>query len=260
MLAVVSPAKNLDFSSTDLKKFSQPDFLDDTKELVEVARKQSRSDIKRLMKLSDNLAELNFQRYQDFSFPFDLDNAKQAVLAFNGDTYVGLDAGSLNKKDLDFAQKQLRILSGLYGYLKPLDLIQPYRLEMGTKLLNGRGGDLYSFWGKDIAKAVNSDEAKSKNKALINLASNEYSKAIDRKALEVPVITPTFKEIKDGQARVLGMFAKQARGMMARFMILNRIKDPEGLKDFDLGGYRFQPKLSSETDWVFTRKQPPKKS
>lgn len=256
MLVVVSPAKKLNFD--DLAPFethSQPDFLDHSEELVDVARKLSRADLSRLMKISDALADLNYQRFQAFSQPFDLGNAKQAALAFSGDTYMGLDAPSLTEEDFAFAQDHLRILSGLYGLLRPLDLMQPYRLEMGTRLQNDRGSDLYAFWGDIITDAINEAVAGHRDQTLINCASNEYFKSVRPKKLTGKVITPVFKEIKAGQAKVLGMFAKRARGMMARHIIENRLETPEGIKDFTMGGYQYRPDLSTDSDWVFTREQ-----
>lgn len=256
MLVVVSPAKKLNFDDlAPFDTYSQPEFLDHTEELVEDARKLTRADLSRLMKISDSLADLNYQRFQAFSQPFDLGNAKQAALAFNGDTYIGLDATSLTEEDFAFAQDHLRILSGLYGLLRPLDLMQPYRLEMGTRLQNKRGADLYAFWGDIITEAVNDTLAGHKNQTLINCASNEYFKSVRPKKLKGQVITPVFKEIKAGQAKVLGMFAKRARGAMARFVIENRLETPDGIKDFTTDGYQYRPDLSTDSDWVFTREQ-----
>ena len=248
MLAVISPAKKLDYDlPAPFEAHSQPDYLADAEVLIEDARKLTRSDLSRLMKISDTLADLNFQRYKAFAPPFDLGNAKQAAYAFNGDTYVGLDAKSLEEADFTWAQDHLRILSGLYGMLRPLDLMQAYRLEMGTRMQNARGGNLYEFWGASLAEGINGITADHKNRSLINLASNEYFKAVKTEALEDRVITPVFKEIKAGQAKVLGMFAKRARGAMARFMIENRLEDPEGLKDFTTDGKLFERRPCS---WV----------
>ena len=254
MLAVVSPAKKLDFE-TDAPEMavSQPVFLDDTEELIEVARKKSRRDLMKLMGISENLADLNYQRFQHFSRPFDRTNAKPAVFAFRGDTYIGLDADTMKAKDIDWAEDHFRMLSGLYGLLKPRDLMQPYRLEMGTKLANARGKDLYAFWGDKIAREINSLTDGHKDRSLINLASNEYFKSVKTQTLEGPVITPVFKEVKAGVAKVIGFSAKRARGMMARFMIDNRLETPEGLKKFAVDGYGYQDDLSTETEWVFTR-------
>lgn len=258
MLALISPAKKLDFESeTTLADHSQPQFLEQAEKLAGAARKLSRKKLAQTMRLSENLADLNYQRFQDFKPPFDLGNAKQAALVFNGDTYVGLQASTFNKKDFEFAQDHLRILSGLYGLLRPLDLIQPYRLEMGARFSPPRKKDLYDFWSTSLADAIEADMENHTNKTVINLASNEYFKAVDKKKLNGNVITPAFKETKDGETRMIGLFAKQARGMMARFMVQNRVDTPEGLKDFNLGKYKFQKKLSTDTQWVFTRKQPP---
>jgi len=254
MLAVVSPAKKLDFE-TDVPEMavSQPIFLDDTEELIEVARKKSRSDLMKLMGISENLADLNFQRFQHFSRPFDRTNAKPAIFAFRGDTYVGLDADTMKAKEIDWAESHFRMLSGLYGLLKPRDLMQPYRLEMGTRLPNARGKDLYAFWGDKIAEEINSLTDGHKDRSLINLASNEYFKSVKTKHLKGPVITPVFKEIKGGAAKVVGFSAKRARGMMARYMIDNRLENPRELKKFNKDGYGYQDDLSTETEWVFTR-------
>ena len=259
MLALISPAKKLDFETDPtLDSHTQPDFLTQSKKLVQAARKLTRQDLRNLMGISETLADQNFQRFKDFKPPFDLTNAKQAAMVFNGDTYVGLKAREMSKADLEYAQDHLRILSGLYGLLRPLDLIQPYRLEMGLKFANPGGENLYQFWNGTLSAAVDKAVDGHKDPTVVNLASNEYFKAVDAKALKAPVITPVFKEINQGQARVIGLFAKQARGMMARHMIVNRIETADGLKKFTDGGYRFQPEQSDGTTWVFSRKQPPK--
>ena len=261
MLALISPAKKLDFETdSKLATFTQPEFLEKTEVLAKAARKLSRQDLSNLMGISDKLADLNFHRFKDFKPPFDLGNAKQAALVFNGDTYVGLRAREFSAADLKYAQGHLRILSGLYGLLRPLDLIQPYRLEMGVRFQAPGGGDLYSYWNGTISAAVDATVRGHKDKTIVNLASNEYFKAVDTKALKAPVITPVFKEVKDGEARVLGMFAKQARGAMARFMITERVETAEGLKKFTGLGYAYRPELSDAATWVFTRPQPAKKS
>jgi cytoplasmic iron level regulating protein YaaA (DUF328/UPF0246 family) len=258
MLAVISPAKKLDFETEPKSSlFTQPAFLDRSEILIEKARRLSRADLGRTMKLSDKLAELNFRRFQDFSTPFTLANAKQAALVFNGDTYVGLDATTLEEADLDFAQGHLRILSGLYGVLRPLDLIQPYRLEMGARFQPPDANNLYDFWDDSLALAINAATAEHKDRTLINLASVEYFKAVDQSALDGGVITPVFKEVRDGVAKVLGLFAKRARGAMARYIITNRLETPDRLKDFDDGGYAYRPDLTDGDTWVFTREQPP---
>ncbi|TCS61365.1 peroxide stress protein YaaA [Varunaivibrio sulfuroxidans] len=257
MLALISPAKKLDFSPlTEPLPHSQGDFLDDTQELMETARTLSRQDLRRLMKLSDALADLNYRRFQDFSPPFDTTNAKQAALAFAGDTYIGLDARSLSPDELNYAQDHLRILSGLYGLLRPLDLIQPYRLEMGTKLPTPRGADLYDFWAGLLSEKINALCARHGHRAVVNLASVEYFKAIGplrKTGLDARLITPVFKEIRNGEARVISLLAKRARGAMARHIITRRPADPEELKTFNAGGYAFQPHASEGDTWVFTR-------
>lgn len=254
MLAVVSPAKKLDFE-TDVPEMavSQPAFLDDTEELIEVARKKSRSDLMKLMGISENLADLNYQRFQHFSRPFDRSNAKPAIFAFRGDTYVGLDADTMKAEDIDWAEDHFRMLSGLYGLLKPRDLMQPYRLEMGTRLANPRGKDLYAFWGDKIATEINMLTNGHKDRSLINLASAEYFKSVKTGLLDGPVITPVFKEVKGGTSKVVGFSAKRARGMMARYMIDKRIENPQDLKKFNVDGYSYQDDLSNDNEWVFTR-------
>ncbi len=239
---------------------SQPDFLSDSQKLIKKAKTFKASDLSRMMKISATLADLNVARFKAFETPFHLGNSKQSALAFAGDTYVGLDASSLSEEDLIYAQDHLRILSGLYGMLRPLDLMQAYRLEMGTNFENERGSDLYDFWGETLSKALNKITADQKDPTIINCASNEYFKAVKKSALKPKIITPVFKEIKAGQAKTLGMFAKRARGMMARFIIENRIEAAESLKDFNGGGYCYQSELSDENNWVYTRDQPaPKK-
>jgi len=256
MLAVISPAKKLDFDTeSPSPDYTLPDFLDQSDILVETARRLSREELGRTMKLSDKLADLNYRRYQDFSTPFTLANAKQAALVFNGDTYVGLDAPSLNQADLKFAQDHLRILSGLYGLLRPLDLIQPYRLEMGARFQPPRGENLYGFWDGRLTDALNRAAAGQKDKSVINLASVEYFKAVHEDGLDAPVITPVFKEVKDGVAKVLSLFAKRARGAMARYIIKNRLETPERIQSFAEDGYAFRPDLSEGNSWVFTRER-----
>ncbi len=257
MLAIISPAKKLDFESEPVTDaHTQPILLKDAEVLAKKAKKLKRADLKSMMGISDKLADLNYQRFQEFQPPFNLANARQAALSFAGDTYVGLDAPSLKKKDLDYAQDHLRILSGLYGVLRPLDLIQPYRLEMGTKFpVNGKE-DLYDFWDGRVTDALNKATKDHKDRRIVNLASNEYAKVVQPKDLEGGIVTPVFKEVKDGKARMLGLFAKRARGMMARYMIVNRVETENKLKAFSDGGYKFQPEQSDDTTWVFTRPQP----
>ncbi len=257
MLIVLSPAKKLDFESENLRTDADtPAMLTQAKKLVKVAKTLKAEDLKAMMGISDNLAELNVQRFKAFKTPFTPTNARPAIDAFQGDVYVGLDAATLNDEDREYANGRIRILSGLYGLLKPLDLMQAYRLEMGTKFASERGANLYAFWGDLISKALNKDMAGVEHQVLINLASNEYFKAVDQKALKAEVITPVFQDVKDGKARVVSFLAKKARGMMARYVIDNRIDNPEALKAFNEGGYTFQPDLSDGKKWVFQRPQP----
>lgn len=257
MLILISPAKSLDFDSPlPTKKFTQPDFLADSAELVGTARKLKVTDIQNLMDISTALADLNFGRFLNWHTPFTPDNARPAVLAFKGDVYVGMQAETFTAKDFDFAQQHLRILSGLYGLLRPLDLMQAYRLEMGTALKNPRGNNLYDFWGDKITLAVNGVLAKQKKPVVINLASNEYYKAIKAKQLAAPVITPVFKDLKNGQYKMISFYAKKARGLMSAYIIKNRITDPEAIKAFDSEGYYFSPEHSKAKEWVFLRDEP----
>ncbi|MGB1361585.1 MAG: peroxide stress protein YaaA [Alphaproteobacteria bacterium] len=250
MLVVVSPAKKLDFeNNSQFSTFSQCDFLKQSQELVDIAKNKTANDLKNMMGISDKLAELNVQRFKDWNTPFDLSNAKQAVFAFNGDTYTGLDAGSLSENDLEYAQNHFRILSGLYGVLRPLDLMQAYRLEMGTKFANPKGEDLYDFWGDKIAKALDNEN----QSAIVNCASNEYFSAIDKKSLKTPIIDTVFKEVKDGKAKIVSFSAKRARGMMARYIIQNKIEKPSDLKNFDTSGYKYMADESNENTYVFHR-------
>ncbi len=256
MLIVVSPAKNLDYESplaTD--KTSQPTMLTHSQELIDVCKKLSPADISSLMSVSDKIAGLNAARFGEWQQPFTTDNARQAVLAFNGDVYTGLDAASFTEQDFDYAQTHLRILSGLYGLLKPLDLMQPYRLEMGTKLANDRGSNLYQFWGDIITDAVNEALTAQGDEVLVNLASTEYFKSVKKKQLNGTIVTPSFKDWKNGQYKMISFFAKKARGLMARYIIQNQVSTVEELKAFDLAGYGFSEELSKGNDLVFTRKQ-----
>jgi len=254
MLAVVSPAKKLDINPTDRTlELTQPALLDQASALAGTAKRLGPSDLQSLMGISEKLADLNHDRFQQFSTPFTPTNAKPAVLTFNGDTYTGLDAPTLTDSDLEWAQGHIAILSGLYGLLRPLDLIQPYRLEMGTKLHTPEGRNLYEFWGDQITEQINARTKGHANRTLINLASNEYFKSVRSPSLDGEVITPAFKEIRDGQAKMISFMAKRARGMMARFIVENRIEDPEDLKTFTSGGYAYNPEMSSDTTWTFTR-------
>ena len=255
MLALISPAKTLDFETAHkTKTYTEPDFQGQSQELINILKKMSAKKIKCMMGISDALVELNRERYQSYETPFNLKNAKHAIYAFKGDTYIGLDADSLVKKDLTYAQKHLRVVSGLYGLLRPLDLIQPYRLEMGTKLKTKQGTNLYHYWADQLANAANEICISHKNPTIVNLASNEYIKAVPKKHLTAPLLTCHFKEDKAGKVKAIGVFAKQARGMMARYMIQNRIESPAGLKKFNAGGYQFQASLSDDSNYVFTRK------
>lgn len=257
MLIVISPAKTLDFESppaTDT--YTQPDFLKESKKLVRELQQLTPEDISKLMGISPKLGELNFQRYMNWKTPFKPGNARQAVLAFKGDVYTGLDAQRFSRRDFDFAQKHLRILSGLYGVLRPLDLMQPYRLEMGTRLPNPRGDTLYDFWGGRITEALNEQLAAIKSRTLINLASNEYFKAVQPGALRAEVITPVFKDLKGGKYKVVSFYAKKARGLMSAYIIVNRLRKPDDIKGFDWEGYSYNDDLSTAREWVFTRDRP----
>lgn len=254
MLLIISPAKTLDYKTpTTTKKFTQPGLLDQSALLIEKIRGLSPADIAGLMNISDKLAQLNTARFQAWSTPFSLENAKQAILAFKGDVYTGLDAETLNNKQLSFAQKHLRILSGLYGLLRPLDLMQPYRLEMGTRLANQRGKDLYQFWGSLITEQLNKELSNQKNQVLVNLASNEYYKSVQAKQIDGQIITPVFKDWKNDQYKIISFYAKKARGLMCRYVIDHHIDRPEKMKDFDYEDYAFNEAISSDKEWVFTR-------
>lgn len=254
MLVVVSPAKNLDFETpVPVASFTRPAMLSSAEALVETCRKLTPADLSSLMKISDKLATLNANRFDSFTTPFTKDNARQALYAFNGDVYTGLDAYSLSEQDVEYAQQHLRMLSGLYGLLRPLDLMQPYRLEMGTRLENPKGKNLYEFWGTDITLALNKALEEQGDNVLINLASNEYFKSVKAKSLDGMIITPHFKDKKNGQYKVISFFAKKARGLMARYVIQKRIEDVAGLKAFSEAGYVFSPEQSTEMDLVFLR-------
>ncbi len=256
MLTVISPAKSLDFESQiPSLKTSKPRFLKQSQQIIDQIKKLAPQDIASLMKLSDKLAVLNYDRFQAFTTPFTPQNARPSVFAFRGDVYLGLDADSLSNEDLEFAQKHLRILSGLYGVLRPLDLMQAYRLEMGTKFENNAGKNLYDFWGGSLNQSIEKELNKSDSQVLVNLASNEYFKAIKAKIFSHQIVTPVFKDFKNGQYKIISFFAKKARGLMSRYIIQNRIDQPEDLKTFNLGGYKISKKLSNDKEFVFTRKQ-----
>lgn len=255
MLVVVSPAKSLDMQPTDITP-TQPQFQADAVRLSKTAKNLTLKQLKGLMDISDDLARLNRDRFAAFAAEPDAGAVKPAALAFNGDTYQGLEAKTLSSDDLVWAQDHLGILSGLYGLLRPLDAIQPYRLEMGSRLKTRRGKTLYDYWGDTIAKALNAQAAIIGTDTLVNCASQEYFGAADRKALKLRVITPQFMELKDGKPRIVSFFAKRARGAMARFIVENRVTDAQTIKSFCTGGYGFDPDLSSGDKWVFVRDYP----
>lgn len=252
MKIVISPAKSLDFETQlPTNKYTQGFFLEEAAKLNVVLKKKSPKKLSELMSISSNLGELNWQRNQDWELPFNLENARQAIYAFKGDVYIGLDAYSLPLSKLEELQNKLRILSGQYGLLKPLDLMQPYRLEMGTKLAIGSKKDLYQFWDKKITNQLNEELAD--NEVFINLASNEYFKVVKPKLLKATIITPVFKDYKEGKLKIISFFAKKARGLMVRYIIDNKIDNKEDLKGFNCEGYAFDANLSSENELVFTR-------
>lgn len=261
MLMLISPAKTLDYETQPTTKtFSQPLFLENSVELVNVLREKSPSDISSLMKISAKLGELNANRFQIWQAPFeeaqlsDL-TVKQALLAFKGDVYTGLDAESLSEEQLDFTQTHLRILSGLYGILRPLDLMRPYRLEMGTKLENNRGKNLYEFWGDNNVNYLNQQMQEQGTDELVNLASNEYFKSVNTKKLNGKLITPVFKDEKNGKYKIISFYAKKARGLMVRYAIDHKIQNASDLKAFDYQGYQYSPEESGDEEWVFKRSE-----
>ena len=254
MLAVLSPAKTLDFDTpATTRKHSEPRFVDESTELIAQLRKRSPAQIGSLMKISDKLAELNSRRYTEWRPEFEPGTAKQAVLAFKGDVYLGLEAGTFSERDLRWAQNHLRILSGLHGLLRPLDLIHAYRLEMGTRLKTPAGADLYSFWGSKITDALNEDLAGFKRPVLLNLASQEYFGAVERDRVEARIIDVKFLDLNNGRYRFMSFFAKKARGLMAAYMIANRCASVKSLKSFDWHGYQFSETESKGDEWVFLR-------
>jgi cytoplasmic iron level regulating protein YaaA (DUF328/UPF0246 family) len=252
MKIVISPAKSLDFEKPlPIKQYSDAIFLQEANTIQKVLKKKNPKQLSQLMDISEKLADLNWQRNQEWQTPFTLDNARQAVYAFNGEVYLGLDVSSLPIDKIDVLQDKLRMLSGLYGLLKPLDLIQPYRLEMGTSITIGNNKNLYSFWKNTITKALNSEL--QNDEIFINLASNEYFSAVDTKTLKVPVITPEFKDYKDGKLKMISFFAKKARGMMVRYIIDANAETIDDLKGFNYEGYAFDANLSEGNTLVFTR-------
>lgn len=256
MIVVVSPAKKLDMAAVSgvaaSHSASLPDFGARAHELASVAGALSEAELQKLMSISPQLAALNAQRFASFGHQ----ETKAAAFAFAGDTYQGLEAASLQDHELAFAQDHLRILSGLYGVLRPMDEIEPYRLEMGSRLTTDKGQSLYDYWGADIAEALNVQIAKTGASALVNCASNEYFGAVDTDVLSVPVITPVFKEIKDGKAKIVSFFAKKARGAMARYIIQNEVRDKTALAQFNSGGYRYEPAAGHEGEMLFLRDYP----
>lgn len=253
MIHILSPAKNLNEKTEKVEKHSSILFNNEAEELMQVLKKMKPAAIAKLMDLSPKLTELNYERFKDWDAKHTEKNSKAAVLTFNGDAYLGMQAHDFSVHDFDFAQNHLRILSGLYGLLRPLDLIQPYRLEMGRKLKIKKAKDLYAFWSTKIAEQLNKDIAASGSHFLINIASNEYFKAIDVKTLNHPVISCEFKEGKNGEYKTIMIFAKKARGMMSRFIIKNELNNPNDLRAFDMDGYQFNNYLSTENNFVFTR-------
>lgn len=255
MLVVISPAKSLDYETPcPISINTQPQFIEQAAKLVDILRTKSPSDLSELMSISEKLGLLNANRYREWSSQFTVQNSRPALLAFNGDVYDGLDAKTLDEQGFAFAQKHLRILSGLYGVLRPLDLMQPYRLEMGTKLPNSAGKDLYAYW-KQIMTVHLNQELSLKDPVLVNLASDEYFRSVDINVLNARVVQPVFQDYKSGQYKIIGFFAKKARGLMARYIVDQKITDVENLKQFKVAGYVFVAKESTENTWVFQRKE-----
>ena len=256
MFFVLSPAKNLNEKDpAPVSQFTQPDLLEQSQILIDTLRRLAPQDIAALMHVSDKIALLNTERNSAWHLPFTPENAKQAVFMFNGDVYEGLDASSLNETQTDYLQNHVRLLSGLYGVLRPLDLMQPYRLEMGTQLANPRGKNLYEFWGIRITELLNQTLSQAGSGVLINLASQEYFKSVDTQKLNARVITPVFKDEKNGQYKIISFYAKRARGLMVRYAAKHNITQAELLKNFDSEGYRFNEAASSENEWVFLREE-----
>ena len=254
MLTVLSPAKKLSKEcNVHTDQYELPRFLKQSEELVRTLKKMDPNDLMSLMGISENLAILNWERIQNWNKLFKPKNSREAVYSFMGDTYTGLDSDSLDNDDLVFAQKHTRILSGLYGVLRPMDFMMPYRLEMGTKLENRSGNNLYDYWGDTLAESINNELQEHKNNVVVNCASVEYFKSIDRPSLSAQVITPHFKEIKNGKTKMISFFAKKARGMMARFIVKERIRKPSELESFNELGYKFSKKESTDNDFVFNR-------
>lgn len=256
MLVLLSPAKSLDYDSPLLiKKSTKPRFIDESAELIEGLRELSVAQVGKLMSISDKLAELNHGRFADWQRDFTKGNSRQAILAFTGDVYQGMKLDEWSTEDFSRAQKQVRILSGLYGVLRPLDLMQAYRLEMGTKFANGRGKNLYEFWGSKVTSVLNQDLKKSGSETVVNLASNEYFSVVKKSELEGDLVTPVFKDEKNGKYKIISFFAKKARGMMADFIVREGLQDPEDLKEFTTAGYQYSAEDSCGKSLVFLRKE-----
>jgi len=255
MLFVLSPAKKLDYSEDTrfTKQYTQPTFLDDSQKLIDILVDKTPDELRSLMDISEQLAQLNYERYHNYQRPFSPENAKQALLAFDGDVYTPFELDQYADKEFEYAQQHVRILSGLYGLLRPLDLIQPYRLEMGTKLANERGNDLYDFWREEVTNLLNQTMEEIGSDILINLASNEYAKVIDRKQLTTNMLDISFKDKRSGTFKPIFLYIKQARGAMCNYAIREQLTDPEALKGFMGMDYHFNESLSSEDEWVFTR-------
>ena len=257
MIITLSPSKGQDFDTpTPSKLFTLPEQLDDSQLLINEAKKLDMESVRELMTVSENISNLNVQRSQDWKLPFNTNNAKAALFAFKGDVYSGIEKDKYDDGDLAYAQDHLRILSGLYGALRPMDLIQPYRLEMKTRLENPRGDNLYQFWGERITDKLNEILEQQEEKTLVNLASNEYYKSVKPKLFNGRILNIAFKEVKDGKSRILAVYAKKARGMMADFILRNRIEHAEDMKDFGTANYKFSKSESTTDNWVFTRPQP----
>lgn len=255
MLYVVSPAKNLDYDTpAQTETHTQPELVEQAAELAQVCRTLTPADLSELMGISDKLAGLNAARFEQWVPEFTLANSKQAVLAFNGDVYAGMEAQNFSEQELNYAQTHLRILSGLYGLLKPLDLMQPYRLEMGTKLENPKGKNLYEFWGETITDKLNEQIVATNSSYLVNLASTEYFKSVKKKNVDAKIITPSFKDWKNGQYKMISFYAKKARGMMVQYLVKNQVNDLAGLLKFDLAGYEYNEELSKPDEPCFTRR------
>ncbi len=253
MIIIISPSKTLDFPEEISGKYFKPELLEYSLKLIHGLRKLSPAKICKLMDISEKLGELNYQRYQEFSADFTLQNSHPALFAFKGDVYTGLRAGDFSNTDIQYAQNHLRILSGLYGCLRPLDLIQPYRLEMGTKLANKTGNNLYKFWGNIITAKLNTLIQETNSSSLINLASNEYFKAVNTKLLKANIITPIFKEKKGNSYKIVMLYAKRARGMMAAYLLKNRVENVADIKNFNEDSYNFNAEFSTDTELVFVR-------